>query len=191
MPIAEEFWKLCTGVTQGEMRSVRAWISFHMRLLFLSYHSNLDKEDFFSARLASLTHLLFQQRTKSNLRGKWTSKANGRMREWAPCSVGPAASVRSGEQTSTLTRCSGLTLPNTIKTDDDEDTAVTWKQHDDCLTPSVYFLFGLINVHRGTKTPCDRAQESLTQIPQLEWITAPWSTWSRSQLRQSLIETRP
>lgn len=41
-----------------------------------------------SACLASLAHLLFQQGTKSILRGGWTSKANRRMCEWAPCSVG-------------------------------------------------------------------------------------------------------
>lgn len=160
-----------------------------MCLFFHSYHSNLDKEDFCLPCFSSTSVVPAGDKVQPK---RWMDEQSKSADVWMGSLFGRGtAPVHSGEQISTLTRCSGLTLPNTIKTDDDEDTAVTWKQHDDCLTPSVSFLFGLINVHCGTKTPCDRAQESLTQISQLEWITAPWSTSSPSQLRQSLIETRP
>lgn len=124
MPIAEEFWKLCAGVTQGGDEVCARGVIFlpHAPVFSPPITHTLIRKISFLPAFASLAHLLFQQGTKSDLRGKWTSKANGRRREWAPCSGRGQRSRAFGR---TNLRPDKVRGPYTIKTDDDEDTAVT------------------------------------------------------------------
>lgn len=97
------------------------------------------------ARSASQAHLLFLQRAKSALKSEWASKANRQVHEWAPCSAGLYSSVDRRTNLWSLRPVKLLTPYAAIRTDDDENSEVAWKQCRASVTLNNDFLTSSYN----------------------------------------------